>query len=108
MLHASHDQKHRHAGRGVKPSVLLLDYWSWASRSRYSSTLISPRTNRAPRIRFAESLSLPEREHVSFGAGFEERDLQCPLVNRVVLAYELVEATVPEHPVAFLVDVAAM
>src|SRR4051794_23175494 len=47
---------------------------------------------------------LPEREHVRLGARLEERDLDRPLAHRVVLAHELVEAAVPEHAVAVLVD----
>jgi len=53
-------------------------------------------------------LWLPERENVCFGAGFVERDLERPLVDRFVLACELVEAAVAEHAVAGLVDVDAM
>jgi hypothetical protein len=41
-------------------------------------------------------LRLPEGEHVRLDAGLEERDLQGPLADRVVLAHELVEATVAE------------
>jgi hypothetical protein len=51
---------------------------------------------------------LPESERVGLGAGPEERDLQRPLVNRVVLAHELVEAAVPEQAVSVLVDVHAV
>jgi hypothetical protein len=52
-------------------------------------------------------LSLPERERVRLGAGLEERDLHRPLAHPVVLAYELVHASVLEHAVPVLVDVHA-
>ena len=51
---------------------------------------------------------LPERERVRLGAGLEERDLQRPLADRVVLAHELVQAAVPEQAVPVLVDVHAV
>ena len=51
---------------------------------------------------------LPERERVCLGARLEERDLQRPLADRVVLAHELVQPAVAEQAVAVLVDVDAM
>ncbi len=51
---------------------------------------------------------LSEGEHVRLGARLEERDLQRPLADRVVLAHELVEAAVPEQAVPVLVDVHAV
>ena len=51
---------------------------------------------------------LPERERVRLGAGLEERDLQRPLADRVVLAHELVQAAVLEQAVSVLVDVHAV
>jgi hypothetical protein len=39
------------------------------------------------------------------GAGLAERDLQCPLADRVVLAHELVETAVAQKAVSVLVDV---
>ena len=39
---------------------------------------------------------LPEREHVCLGAGLQEGDLQGPVADRVVRAYEVVEAAVGE------------
>jgi len=53
-------------------------------------------------------LWLPEREHVRLGAALEERDLQGPFADRVVLAYELVQAAVPEQAVPIFVDVDAV
>ena len=53
-------------------------------------------------------LWLPEREHVRLGAWLEERDLQRPLADRVVLAHELVQAAVPEQAVPVLIDVHAV
>jgi len=52
-------------------------------------------------------LWLAERERVGLGAGLEERDLQCPLADRVVLAQELVQPALPEQPFPVLVDVHA-
>jgi hypothetical protein len=52
-------------------------------------------------------LALPECERVGLGAWLEEGDLQGPLADRVVLAHELVQAAVPKHAVAVLVDVHA-
>jgi hypothetical protein len=54
-----------------------------------------------------KGVGLAERERVGLGAALEERDLQCPLADRVVLAHELVEAAVPEQAVPSLVDVNA-
>jgi hypothetical protein len=51
---------------------------------------------------------LAEREHVRLDAGLEERDLQRPLADPVVLAHELVQAAVPEQAVPLLVDVYAV
>lgn len=53
-------------------------------------------------------LWLPERECVRLGAGLEERDLQGPFTDVVVLAHEMVQAAVPEQAVAVLVDVHAV
>lgn len=58
--------------------------------------------------RACRQLWLPEREYVRLGAGFEERDLQCPLADRVVLAYELVEAAVLEQAGPVVGDVHAV
>ena len=44
----------------------------------------------------------------ALGAGLEERDLQRPVADGVVLADELVQAAVSEHAVAVLVDVHAV
>jgi hypothetical protein len=52
-------------------------------------------------------LLLAEGERVGLGAGLEERDLQCPLADRVVLAYELVEPALSEQAVPVLGDVHA-
>ena len=52
--------------------------------------------------------ALPESERIRLGAGLEERDLQRPLANLVVLAYELVDAGVLEQPVSVFVDVHAV
>src|SRR5829696_6475997 len=52
-------------------------------------------------------IALPERERVGAGAWLDEGDLQRPLEDRVVLAHELVEAALPKHAVAVLVDVDA-
>jgi hypothetical protein len=51
-------------------------------------------------------IALPERERVRLGAGFEERDLQGALADRVVLAHELIHAAFAEHagPVVVGVD----
>jgi hypothetical protein len=49
-----------------------------------------------------------ERERVRVGACLEEGDLERPLAHRVVLAYELVHAVVPEQAVSVFVDVHAM
>jgi hypothetical protein len=46
---------------------------------------------------------LAERERVRLGAGLEERDLQRPLTDPVVLVYELVEAALPKQAVPVLV-----
>src|ERR1700756_4910715 len=51
---------------------------------------------------------LPEGEHVGLRAGLEEGDLERPLTDRVVLAYELMEAAFAEQAVAVLVDVEAV
>jgi hypothetical protein len=53
-------------------------------------------------------MRLSERERVRLGACLEERDLQRPLADHVVLAYELVHAAVPEQAVPALVDVDAV
>ena len=52
-------------------------------------------------------LRLPEREDVRLRARLDEGDLQRPLVDRVVLANQLVEAAVAEKAVPLLVDVGA-
>jgi hypothetical protein len=51
---------------------------------------------------------LAERERVRLGAGLEERDLQRPLTDPVVLAYELVQAALPKHAVPVFVHVHAV
>jgi hypothetical protein len=51
---------------------------------------------------------LAERERVRLRAGLEERDLQRPLADSVVLTHELVQAAVPEQAVPVLVDVDAV
>jgi hypothetical protein len=43
---------------------------------------------------------LAEREHVGLCAGLEERDLQRPLADRVVLAHELVSGTRRSRPLS--------
>jgi hypothetical protein len=50
----------------------------------------------------------PERERVRRGATREERDLQPPPADRVVLAHEPLQAAVLEHAVAVRVDVHAV
>jgi hypothetical protein len=45
---------------------------------------------------------------VRFAAGLEERGLQRPLADRVVLAHDLVQPAVPENAVAVFVDVHAV
>lgn len=62
-----------------------------------------PSMSQGPSSRFAS----PEGERVSLGAGLEERDLQRPLADGVVLAYELVQPTLAENTVTFRVDVGA-
>ncbi len=49
-----------------------------------------------------------ERERVRLGAGLEERDLQRPLTDPVVLAHELVQAALPEQAVPVFVHVHAV
>jgi hypothetical protein len=51
---------------------------------------------------------LAECEHICLGTGLEERDLQHPLADRVVLAHELVEAAALDQAVPVLVDVDAV
>jgi hypothetical protein len=51
---------------------------------------------------------LTERERVGLGVSLEERDLEHPLPNSVVLADELVQAAVAKDAVAVLVDVDAV
>jgi hypothetical protein len=51
--------------------------------------------------------ALPESGRIRLGAGLEERDLQRPLANLVVLAYELVHTGLLKQPVAVFVDVDA-
>ena len=51
---------------------------------------------------------LAEGERVRLGAGLEERDLQRPLADSVVLPHELVEAALPEQAVPVLVHVHAV
>ena len=51
---------------------------------------------------------LPERERVRLGARLEERDLKRPLADRVALADQLVQAAVPQQPVAVHVHVHAV
>jgi hypothetical protein len=53
-------------------------------------------------------MRLAERERVRLGACLEECDLERPLADRVVLAYELVHAAVPEQAVPAVVDVHAV
>jgi hypothetical protein len=61
------------------------------------------------RVLLIESgIALPERERVGLGAWLEERDLQGPLADRIVLADELVHAGVLEQAVSGLVDVDAV
>jgi hypothetical protein len=60
------------------------------------------------RTLFIRPRYLAERERVRLGAGLEERDLERPLANPVVLSHELVEAALPEHAVAVLVHVHAV
>lgn len=57
--------------------------------------------------RATDGSGLAERERVRLGAAFEEGDLERLLADRVVLAYGLVQAAVPEHAVSVLVDVDA-
>jgi hypothetical protein len=51
---------------------------------------------------------LSERERVRLGAGFEEGDLQRPLADGAVLAYELVHAAVAQQAGPVLGDVHAV
>src|SRR5687768_3173406 len=51
---------------------------------------------------------LAEGEGVGLGAGLEERDLQRPVADPVVLAHELVHAALAQHAVAVLVHVHAV
>jgi hypothetical protein len=55
-----------------------------------------------------QSAYLAERERVRLGARLEERDLQRPLTDPVLLAHVLVEAALPEQAVPVLVDVHAV
>ena len=77
---------------------------------RCPSAACQPSGVATPRRHFVRQivLRLSEGEHVRLGAGLEERDLQRPLADRVVLAHELVQAAVAEHAVAVLVDVHAV
>jgi hypothetical protein len=52
--------------------------------------------------------ALPERESVRLGAGLEERDLQRPLADRVVLTRELLQAAVLKQAGPVLIDVHAV
>jgi len=91
------------AGRGVSgssqvdvlPRVRKAD-WSRAEQHRLW-------VERVCRYRW-----LPEREHVRLGAGLEERDLQRSFADSVVLAHDLVQASVAEQAVPVLVDVHAV
>lgn len=58
--------------------------------------------------RDAAVFGLPEGERVRLGAGLEEYDLERLLVDRPVLAHELVHARVPEQAVSVLVDIHAV
>jgi hypothetical protein len=53
-------------------------------------------------------LANPNCERVGLGVSLEERDLEHPLPNSVVLADELVQAAVAKDAVAVLVDVDAV
>jgi hypothetical protein len=52
-----------------------------------------------------EASGLPEGECVRLGAGLVEGDLERSFADSVMLAYELIQAAVPEHAVSVLVDV---
>src|SRR5688500_12383352 len=80
---------------------------SWQSLSEARTGLGSVGTKPGRSITCGRHLFLSEREGVRLGARVEERDLQRPLVHRVVLAHELVHAAVPEQAVPVLVDVYA-
>src|SRR3954447_3409623 len=53
-------------------------------------------------------VALAERERVRLGAGLKEGGLQRSVADGGVLAYELVQAAVPKHAVAVLVNVDAV
>jgi hypothetical protein len=55
-----------------------------------------------------QSAYLSECERVGLGAGLEERDLERPLANPVMLSHELVNAALPEQAVPVLVHVHAV
>ena len=48
---------------------------------------------------------LSEGERVRLDSRLEERELECLLVDRSVLAHQLVQAALPEHTGPVLVDV---
>jgi hypothetical protein len=50
---------------------------------------------------------LPECEDVGLGAPLEKADFQRSVADRLVLAYQLVQAALPKHTVAVLVHVDA-
>src|SRR5215203_4536567 len=77
--------------RALAPVSNWLAAWS-------SCRAVRPHTRR-------RHLGLPECERVRLGTGLEKRDLQRALADRVVLAHELVQATVQEQAVPVLVDV---
>jgi hypothetical protein len=70
---------------------------------------MQPLSGSAPsRLSSCFHLRLTEREHVRLGAWLKECDLKRPVADRIVLAYELVQAAVPEHAVPVLVGVQAV
>jgi hypothetical protein len=68
--------------------------------------VVTPRVG--VRRQTADRSDLSERERVRLGAGFEEGDLQRPLADGAVLAYELVHAAVAQQTGPVLGDVHAV
>lgn len=81
---------------------------AFRSGRRVEYELVSNSFHETRRLWSETGIALPERERVRLGAWLEERDVQRPLADRVVLAHELVQAAVPEHAVPVLVDVHAV
>jgi hypothetical protein len=91
----------------LTPREVRLD-WNWPS----SAAVAQQEVGIAGRLdgdltdsKLAQSRALTKCENVGPDAGLAETDLERTLAYGAVLAYELVEARVPEQAVAVLVDV---